>query len=167
MSKFTVVHEINCNAETFWKMFFDQAFNERLFVDGLGFKEFKVIEERDGERELVRKATGVPKLSLPGPVAKLLGDNFRYTEEGRFDKATQVWTWKIIPGTMADKIRQEGTLRLEPIGDSKVRRIADLVLEAKVFGIGGLIESSVEKQLRDSFEQNARYTNTHLAKQAG
>ncbi len=29
MGKFTVTHEINCNAETFWKVFFEKEFNER------------------------------------------------------------------------------------------------------------------------------------------
>ena len=44
---------------------------------------------------------------------------------------------------MAEKVRNEGTLRLEPLGDSRVRRIAEITVEAKVFGIGGMIESTL------------------------
>ena len=45
MGKFTVTHEINCNAETFWEVFFDKAFNEQLFLRELGFPEFTVISQ--------------------------------------------------------------------------------------------------------------------------
>jgi hypothetical protein len=34
---------------------------------------------------------------------------------------------------MADKLRQEGTLKVEAIGAGKVRRTAELINEAKVF----------------------------------
>jgi len=36
MGKFTTMHEINCNAETFWKTFFDKGFNEKLYQEALG-----------------------------------------------------------------------------------------------------------------------------------
>jgi hypothetical protein len=162
MGKFTVTHEIHCNAETFWKVFFDKDFNTKLYKESLGFPEFTIIDQRETDSELIRKVKGTPKMDVPGPVAKVLGSNFAYTEEGKFNRATQRWSWKMIPSTAADKLRNEGTLRVEPIGDSKVRRIADLVLEAKFFGIGGLIESSAEKQLRDGWDKSAVFMNQWL-----
>lgn len=162
MGKFTVTHEINCNAENFWKLFFDKDFNVKLYKEGLGFPEFTIVDQRETDVDLVRKVVGSPKMEVPGPVAKVLGSNFRYTEEGKFDKAAKIWRWKLIPSTMADKLRNEGTMRIEPIGDTKIRRIAELVLEAKVFGIGGLIESSSEKQLREGWDKSAVYMNNWL-----
>ena len=35
-------------------------------------------------------------------------------------------------------------------------------MEAKVFAIGGLIESSAEKQLREGFDQSAVFMNQYL-----
>ena len=166
MGKFTVTHEINCNAETFWKIFFDKTFNEKLYREGLGFPEFTVVSQQETPTEITRRAAGKPKLDMPGPVMKVLGDNFRYTEEGRFNVTTKVWTWKMTPSAAADKLRQEGTLRLEPIGDSKVRRIAEIINEAKIFGIGGLIESSGEKQLREGWDKSAVYMNRWIAEHA-
>lgn len=162
MGKFTVTHEIQCNAETFWKTFFDKDFNLKLYKEGLGFPEFTIVDQRETDTELVRKVTGSPKMEVPGPVAKLLGSNFRYTEEGRFNKATKVWSWKLIPSTMADKLRNEGSLRIEAIGDTKIRRSAELIVEAKVFGVGGLIESSSEKQLREGWDKSAVFMNDWL-----
>lgn len=165
MGKFTVTHEINCNAETFWKTFFDKDYNEQLFLRELHFPEFSILEQKETETTITRKVAGQPKMDMPGPVAKLLGSNFRFTEDGTFTKATQVWRFKMTPSTMADKLRQEGTMRIEPIGDSKVRRIAQLEMEAKIFGIGGLIESSTEKQLRAGWDQSAVFMNRFLANQ--
>jgi hypothetical protein len=97
-------------------------------------------------------------------VAKLLGSNFRYVEEGTFDKGQKLWRWKMIPSTLADKLRQEGTLRVEAAGPGRVLRIAELVNEAKVFPISGLIESSAEKQLREGWDRSAKFMNDYLAK---
>jgi len=163
MPTFRVTHEINCNIETFWKLFFDKTFNETLYRQGLGFPEFNVVDQKETDTEITRKCAGRPKLNMPGPVMKLLGDGFRYSEEGKFDKATKVWRWKMTPSAMADKLRQEGTLKVEAIGDNKVRRTAELINEAKVFGVGGLIESSAEKSLREGWDQSAVFMNKWIA----
>lgn len=166
MGKFTVTHEINCDAETFWKVFFDKSFNEKLFREELGFPEFHIESQQDSDTQIKRKVHGMPKMDMPGPVQKLIGSGFRYVEEGTLDKATSVWRWKMIPSTLADKLRQEGTMRIEPAGNGKVRRIAEIVNEAKIFGVGGLIESSAEKQLREGWDRSAQYMNRYLAEQA-
>lgn len=165
MGKFTVTHEINCDVETFWKIFLDKDFNQKLFLEELKFPEFQISDQRETDNELTRRVTGTPKMDLPGPVAKLLGSNFRYTEEGKLDKKTKVWTWKMIPSAMADKLRQEGSMRIEALPNGKVRRVAEIVNEAKVFGIGGLIESSAEKQLREGWDRSAVFMNKFIAQQ--
>jgi hypothetical protein len=162
MGTFKVTHEIQCNAETFWKTFFDKDFNLKLYKEGLGFPEFTIVDQRETDTELVRKVVGSPKMEVPGPVAKLLGSNFRYTEEGKFNKTTKVWSWKLIPSAMPDKLRNEGSMRIEAIGDTKIRRTAELIVEAKVFGVGGLIESSSEKQLREGWDKSAVFMNDWL-----
>lgn len=163
MGKFTVTHEIHCNVETFWKLFFDKGFNEKLYLEGLGFPAYKALEQNETETKITRRVEGTPKMNMPGPVAKLMGSNFSYKEEGSFDKATRIWTWKLIPSTLADKMRNEGSVRVEAVGDDKVRRVAELLIEAKIFGLGGLIESSAEKQLREGWDQSAVFMNKYIA----
>lgn len=163
MSKITLTHEINCNLDTFWKLFLDKAFNEKLYKEKLGFPEYTILEQVETDTEIIRRAAGQPKMDLPGPVAKLLGPGFRYTEEGRLNKATRVWAFKLTPSTLADKLRNEGTVRAEPVGDNKVRRITELIIEAKIFGVGGLVESTAEKQFRQGWEDSAVYMNQWIA----
>lgn len=170
MSTFQLTHEINCGVETFWETFFDREFNERLYREKLEFPEYSILEQNETDTQIVRKCVGQPKLSnMPGPVAKILGSGFKYTENGTFDRAKKVWTWKMTPSTLADKLRQEGTARVEPIGDPgssspKVRRVVQIVNEAKIFGVGGIIEGFAEKSLREGWDKSAVFLNDWLAK---
>ena len=164
MGKFTVTHEIHCNAERFWKVFLDKDFNNELFKNYLAFPAFQIVEQTESDTEIVRRITGQPKMDMPGPIAKLLGSNFGYREEGTLNKKAGLWQWKMIPSTLADKLRNEGTMRVEPVGDSKVRRIADITIEAKIFGVGGLLESTSEKQLREGWDRSAQFLNDWLKK---
>jgi len=164
MPTFRVTHEIRCDVDSFWRLFFDKEFNLRLYKEALGFPEFAVLEQQETDTQIRRRCAGKPKVTMPGPVMKLMGDSFGYTEEGTFDKATKIWRWKVTPTTMADKLRQEGTLRVEAIGEGKVRRTAELINEAKVFGIGGMIESSAEKSLREGWDKSAVFMNEWLSK---
>lgn len=157
MSKFTISHEFNCDEDTFWKVFLDREFNEKLYREHLQFSQYEVVEQRETPTEVIRKVKGTPKMNLPGPVAKLIGSGFSYVEEGRLDRATKLWKWKMIPSALTDKLRNEGTVRLETIGPGKIRRVADIVIEAKVFGVGGMIESAAEKQLREGWDASAPF----------
>jgi hypothetical protein len=166
MTKFTLTHEFNCTPEVFWQVFFDKDFNTELYLRGLGFPEYSVLDQRETDAQITRKTSGQPKMSLPGPVEKLLGAGFRYTEEGTFDKATKKWRFKLTPSTLADKLRHEGTVRCEAVGEGRCRRIVDLEMEAKIFGLGGLVESSSEKQMRDGWEKSAEFQRQWLARKA-
>ena len=162
MKKFTLRHEIRCSEERFWQVFFYKEFNSTLFKNELGFPVFEVVEQSESDAEVVRKVRGQPKVNMPKAVMKVLGDGFSYVEEGRLDRKAGVWTWKMTPSTLASKLRNEGSVRVEKIDDNRVTRVTELICEAKVFGIGGLIESSTEKEMRAGWDLSARYMNKWL-----
>ena len=159
MGKFTLTHEIHCNAATFWKVFLDREFNEKLYKGPLGFPDFTIVDQKEDDATVTRKVAAQPKMEVPGPVAKLIGPGFRYTEEGAMTKSEGIWRWKMIPSTLADKLFTSGTVRVEAAGDSKARRIAEITIEAKIFAVGGLIESTAEKQMRDGWDQSSTFMN--------
>jgi hypothetical protein len=107
-------------------------------------------------------AAAQPKMEVPGPVQKLIGPGFRYTEDGTMKKAEGVWRWKMIPSTLTDKLFTSGTVRIEPMGEDKVRRVAEVEIVAKIFAVGGLIESTAEKQMRDGWDRSAGFMNKFL-----
>lgn len=165
MPTFKMTHEINCGVETFWEIFFDRDFNEQLYRQKLEFPEYSILEQNETDTQITRKCMGQPKLNnVPGPIAKLLGSGFKYTEVGTYDKASKTWKWKMTPSTMADKLRNEGTLVVEPVGADKVRRVVEIVNEAKIFAVGGIFESFTEKSLRDGWDKSAVFLNDWIAK---
>ncbi len=159
MKTLNLRHEINCSVDHFWKVFFDKEFNSTLFLQELGFPEFEVLKHEESESSIQRTVRGMPKMDMPKPVMKLLGDGFSYEESGTFDRSSGVWKWTMTPARLAGKLRNEGTVTCEAIGDDKCRRIAVIEIEAKIFGVGGLIESSSVKQMTDGWNRSANYMN--------
>jgi hypothetical protein len=159
MKKFTLKHEINCSAEQFWKVFFDQEFNTTLFLQELGFPEFEVVEQTETDGVVKRRVRARPKMDMPKPVAKVLGDSFGYEEEGSFEPSSKTWTWKLHPNTLANKLITQGKVTVEAIDDGKCRRVADMEVEAKVFGVGGLLEKTTEKEMRSGWNKSASFMN--------
>jgi hypothetical protein len=87
MGKFTITHEINCNADTFWKWFFDKDFNVKLYKSHLGFPDYDVVDQKETDTTISRKAVAQPRMDVPSAVAKVIGPGFRYTEEGTMTKS--------------------------------------------------------------------------------
>jgi hypothetical protein len=166
MTTFTMRHDIECGPDRFWQLFWDMDIQKRIFLTELGFPKWEVVEHKDTDKEILRIVKAVPKVDAPAAVTKVLGAGFGYTEEGRFDKASKVYKFVIKPTTMADKLKNEGTVRCEAkVGsDSKCTRIVDVVAEAKIMMVGGMIEKMTEKGQRDGWEMSARIFNEVLKK---
>jgi hypothetical protein len=158
MATFTMRHELDCDCDRFWKLFFEKDFNEALFK-ALEFPEWKLLDSKETETEIVRNVKAVPKMEAPAAVAKLLGSSFGYDEEGRFDKATKTLKFVIKTNVMTDKLKNEGTVKCEPRGEGKSTRVVEITAEAKVFGLGGVIESSFEKSFRVGWQKSAEFIN--------
>lgn len=166
MAKFTVTHEILCTADRFWSLVFDPEISSRFYLDTLGFPEYAVLDRQENDDTLNCKTSVRPKLSLPGPLLKLFGPEFRYVVDIHYDRNSGIHQWRSTPSTLADKIRCEGMARVEPCGDDRIRRIIEVEFEARIFGVGGLIESTAEKEIRESLDANAAFLNQTLAETA-
>lgn len=164
MRKFTTTHEINCTSETFWKVFLDTSFNEGLYNQALGCREFKILEQSESNDKVTRKVhVTPPDLNMPAPVAKLMGQAYSYVLTGSFDKQSMVWHFQCVPNTLADKTHYTGAIRIEPLGDDKVHRIADFEYAVNVIAVGALMESSMETKIRAEYDASAAFMNTWIA----
>jgi hypothetical protein len=161
MATFTMRHELECDEARFWQVFLDREFNEAVYK-ALDFPAWKLLEQKETETEIVRHLKATPKLDAPAAVTKLLGASFGYDEEGRFDKAAKTWKFVMKTNTLSEKLRNEGKVRIEARGEGKCTRVVDIVTEAKVFGVGGLIEGAFEKSLRGAWQKSADFMNRWL-----
>ncbi len=164
MTRFTLTHVIACDEATFWRLYLDSAVTRALIVEGLGFESCEIPLLRDEPTKLVRVTVARPRLELPDAVAKLLGPRLSYREEGTFDKERRVWEWTTELAVLSDKIQLGGSMRTEPAGPDRCRRIADLWVRAKIFALGGIVEKAAERNLRKGWQQSADWLNDALAR---
>jgi hypothetical protein len=157
---------VPCSADAFWSAFLDEAYMRGLFGDVLQFKEFKILELTAASRKVLT----VPRMNLPAVLEKVIGDSFSYEEHGTLDRAANTWRWRMVqPAQEGGKKRKElvassGSIRVEPTADGKCRRINQATIEGKVFGLGGIIESAAEKEIRSAWAKEATYLEQWLQK---
>lgn len=165
MAEIRIEHLINCDPDTFWgKTFFNAEFNRSLYLEGLEFPNFEILELKETDDEIIRVWKVTPRPGkLPAPLEKLAGD-LSYREEGTFNKATRVYSLTVTPGTLADKVKIRGKLTVEPAGAGKIKRILDLNVTAKLFGLGGLIEKQTLGDFKNNYQKSADFLNAWLAK---
>ena len=141
-----------CTPDTFWSTFLDESYVRTLYVDELEYHAFDVLDLSATSRKL-RIA---PNMRLPAPVAKLIGGSFVYEEHGTLDRAKNEWTWRMVQPDNLDSKRKprkdavimRGTARIEASGADHCRRTDASAVEAKIFGLGSLIESTIDKELQ-------------------
>lgn len=162
MVSFTLRHDLACDDARFWKLYFDRDFSAEMFR-ALGFPRWEVVKQEEDEKRIERIVSATPKLDVPGPIAKLLGPGFSYREEGVFDRADKAFRFA-MKTPLEGKLRTEGVLRCEPKGEGACVRVVDLRAEAKLFGLGGMLEAATEKSLRAGWNDSAVFINQWLAK---
>jgi uncharacterized protein DUF2505 len=166
-SSFTMTHDINCSVEEFWQGFLDPDFNHKLYLEELRFPKYEVIEQKEDGDKVARTVEAKPRVNLPGPVAKALGEGFGYREIGTLDRKKNTYEWRWVTSALSDKLSVEGTMRVEPAGDLRCKRVVTIRVGAKIFGIGGLVESAAEKGLREGWDASASFTNRYAASKRG
>jgi hypothetical protein len=152
MKTSTVSAAFPCAPDAVWASFFDESYLRALYLDELESRAFDVLEISDTSRTL----RIVPKMKLPAPVAKLIGDSFAYEEHGTLDRTRNEWAWRVVqPANLdpkskprKDAVTMHGTTRIEPSSDGHCRRTDTFSVEAKIFGLGSLIESTIDKELQ-------------------
>lgn len=163
MIEFTLRHPLNCTPERHWEMFFDPQWTEDLLTDGLGFScDVGPVRTEGGMRH--RDMQVAPVLDLPKAVAKLFSDTLGYVEQGKFDEDKKQWSYTLRLNVLSEKIKLGGDVTLEPLGDDRCTRVSKMWAEAKIFGVGGLIEKAAEKNMRDGWGKSADWINAWIAK---
>lgn len=149
----------DCDATTFWRVFFDAAYSEALYRGHLKFDVFEVVSlEKDADGNISRRTRQAPRVEIPAVAKKAIGDSTGFTEEGRFDAKSQRWTFTVIPATAADKVKTTGEMWCEPRGEGRIERVTRIDTKVKIFGIGGVVESFIEKTTRTLYGQAAEFT---------
>jgi hypothetical protein len=174
MQRHTIEHEIHCPPERMWELFFSDAFNVEMYEQGLGFPSCKIPERSDDGSVLHRRMVMIPKLEMPKPLAKIVGDRIGFEEIGDWVRSAgelssrlgpqAEYRWRIVLAAFGDKVRITGTMRLLPHGSGHSMRKVEFSVEANVFGIGGLIEKTSAQNVLEGWNSSAKWINGYLAR---
>ena len=157
-------HDIACSPARLWELYFDDAFNIEMYERGMGFPSCKIAEKRDDGKVLHRRMVMIPKVQLPGAVAKIVGDKVGFEEIGDWVRSEGVFRWRLVLAAFGDKVKVAGTMRVVEHGAGGCRRIVDFEVEAKVFGIGKVIENTATDNTVDGWNNSAKWINGYLAR---
>ena len=147
--KLDLTHRFACSAETLTAMIFDDELNRRIHLEDLGFDDYKLVDEWKEGAISCRRLLIVPKLDAPKAIRRLIGDRFTYREEWRCDLAARIYNNRMVPSVLADKITIEWEERLRDDGDGACIRSAVVSIEARMFGIGRLVEHFAAKSVEE------------------
>lgn len=144
------------------ELYFDPEFVVRLHLQGLGSLSAEVLSQ-DGDLTsgLTRTLRYSQRPNMPGPVRKIFGEEIVSTEVSTFNPSTQMTTFELTPGTMADKTHIEGAIALSQEGDVTTETFM-LEAKVKIFGIGPVVERFIEAQAHEIQEKSVAFMRTSL-----
>src|SRR5688500_861231 len=118
-------HTFDTDVDTYWsKVFFEEEFQRRLYLDALKFKGYELISRKDEPDGTILKSIRTePESEAPAVVKKLIGDSIAYVENGRWDPRTKIWKYEIVTTKMSDKVKIGGDFWVEARGDKKIERV--------------------------------------------
>jgi len=165
MKERRIEHTYDCSQDVFWgQIFLDETYNRTLFLEELHFESWRVVSSEERAGELHRVVEGVPSLGdLPGTLKRLLSEGAGYTERGVLDRARQRYRLEVTPRSLASKLSISGELFTSPLAERSCRRTYVARVEARVFGVGGLIEQRLLDDIERSYVKAAAFTNRWIS----
>jgi hypothetical protein len=166
MPELSCRHVLDCDEETYWtQCVFDPDYNRTLYAEALKFPGYEILElSETADARIKRARIFPPVVGLAAPLKRLVGDKLAYVEEGRLDKKTRRLSLRITPSILADKTKTSGEVWCEPAEDGKIWRVAQIRVDVRVFGLGGMVEDKLLSDLRRSYDVAAEFTNAWLAR---
>jgi hypothetical protein len=165
MKERRIEHTYDCSAEVFWsKIFLDDEYNRKLFQDELHFESWRVLSSEQRGAEIHRVVEAVPRLGdLPAALKRLLSEGAAYQERGVVDCSAQRYRLEVTPRSLASKLSISGELFTTPLAERSCRRTYVARVEARVFGVGGMIEDRLLHDIERSYVKAAVFTNRWIA----
>jgi hypothetical protein len=155
-------HTVHGDADAYWRCVFDDEFNQRLYVDVMRFREFKMLRVEETDDVIARSLYFYPpSVPMPKPVEKILGD-MSWVEEGTYDRRARRLRVRYVTARMADKISIEGDMWCEPAGDRAVERVAAMRVDAKLFVVGPLVQKAIVADLNKNLATIAEFTSDFI-----
>ena len=159
--KVSTTEVFRCPVEKYFEEYFNPEGRHRRVV-GAGGVSFTAKEVRREAPEWTMRAELVEKLNAPAAIRKLFGETNRFEEESRWVVGTRMIEVKVRPDRMRDKLSIQMRYQMESLADGTCRVTLEMDIQARIFGIGGLVEKMAAKEMPHAFSKDAAFFNAHL-----
>jgi hypothetical protein len=144
-------------------MYLDEEFGRALHCGEFQYASYQVTERRDDANGvMLRRIEYTPKVSLPEPAVKVVGDG-SYSEQGRYDPATG-YSAQLTLKKGAKSFTTRFEIQAEPIAERRCEMIQTIDNKASILGVGGLVERMVEQAQRRTQVQVAAFIRGWIEK---
>jgi len=151
----------NITLDAFAEVYFSEDVNAKA-ATALKLKERTLVDKIDNDDGTVtRRVKMAPAVDLPKAVHKLIGGApIEYFEVSTYDPKTH--KSKYVVESAADEVLQvQGVISFIADGTG-VRRRIDGTVDAKVFGLGGIIEKFIDKEVNKSYAKVAEIIQAEI-----
>jgi len=160
--RIVIEHVYDCEPEAFWAHHLDEESRRVKEVEGCGAESFRVLsKKRQGDVVIVRSEL-VEAPDVPAPVRRLFGETIRAEEMLRWEEGSNTAAFEHTPETMPDRVRMSGRLTTEPLGDGRCRGVLNADVTVKLFGVAGMVERLLAKELPLRQEKAMTWFNANL-----
>jgi hypothetical protein len=124
---------------------------------------FEIVEKTIAEDGTMhRRVECTTTVELPAMVKRVVGDG-SYTEIGTFDSVHKNYSAHCVPKLGAERFSTRFEVSARPIGaGERCERVIVTENTIKVFGIGGVLESVLERFQREGHTRTAEFINAWL-----
>lgn len=161
---YTIEDDFDTTLDHYWQVFFDDAYNDALYQHlRIERKVEEFVREGEGENLIIRRrAVLTPQRELPALMKKFIQGAISYTEHNVFTARTNTIEVVTIPSFAADKFKSNGSYRVVPIGENKVRRTFTGECTCSVPLVGRKIETMIIDEVRESYQATTEFTRRWL-----
>jgi hypothetical protein len=163
-TRFSIVHEFDCDAQTYWDIFWDEAFNQDQYPK-LGCARTLLRKEDKGET-LVRDQEVAPQREVPMILRKFIAGALKYHEHGVFKKPLGPLEVDITTPALGDRFRMRATYKVTEVGPGRCRREFVGECTVRVPLVGGTAEKAILFQVRETYDNAAKVHREWIAKRA-
>jgi len=156
--KIQATHDLPCSVETFWELFFDEAYNAAVDRE-LDLAENQVLARED-DGDIVRMTVRVaPRREIPAAVRKVLRSaTLAYTEHREIDLAASRLAWRVTHEAVGPRrLICDGDLRVEPLGPDHCRRILGGAIQVRIPVVGRFIEKAIASDVVRCYDVAAAF----------
>ena len=160
---FSIVHEFDCDAQAYWTLFWDPAFNDAQFERMQCSRTVTLL--RDDGTTIVRDQEVTPERDLPFVLKSALGGaSLRYHEHGVFEKPSGPMRIEISVPALGARFSLQGFYSVGALAQNRCRREFAGECAIRIPLLGGMAEQIVVGNMRESYEKGAETVRDWLEK---